>query len=96
MAAEGAFELGPLRPGSWRVAVRAEGHPYLVTDPWPVAADAVVDIGTLWLPPAGTIRVRLENEHGLQPTLSVGNHDRTQWSGCAVTAWSGCPTPAAR
>jgi len=75
----GAFELGPLVPGTWRVWVRAQGHPTVWSEWHQVAADAVCDTGTIWLPAGGSVRVRIRGAEGLEPRLTLTDATFSRW-----------------
>ena len=78
---KGRFDLGPLPAGTWRVSVLPDEHPYLLSDPWELAAGAVLNIGTLELQPSGRIRVRLRGAEGHKLHLSVSYEDGSPGSG---------------
>ncbi len=56
---DGRFELGPMAPGVWRVAVQCREHPDFESEPRELAADATWDLGTITLVHGGTAQLRL-------------------------------------
>jgi RNA polymerase sigma factor (sigma-70 family) len=68
---QGAFRLGPLVPGEWRLTIRAEGLPQLTTEWRTLAADEKVELGTIWLVAGGTVRVEVHAPDGLAPRMSL-------------------------
>ncbi len=76
----GTFAIGPLQPGTWRLRIEAIDQPTITTEWREIAADASLDLGRIWLPPAGTIRVRLHGADGLDPHVHVYDAALGNWS----------------
>lgn len=55
--ADGRFEIGPLRPGRYRLRASARGYAERVAEPLELAPDATVDAGTIQLTAGGDVRV---------------------------------------
>jgi len=76
----GSFELGPLVPGKWLVAIDADDWPDATFDWRQVAAHTTWDLGTILLPRGGTVRVRVAGEGELRPRFAIGDPTLTRWA----------------
>jgi hypothetical protein len=77
----GAFAIGPLPPGTWSVWIRVPDQPTTWTEWREVGEGAKCDLGKIWLPVAGTIRVRLHAAEGDRPMLAATDATLAHWTG---------------
>jgi RNA polymerase sigma-70 factor (ECF subfamily) len=76
----GAFRLGPLPPGIYRVEIRAGGQSKFTTSPYALKEGQELDLGSLRLAESGTVLVRLRSKEGSPPgdvNLSVYGESHT-------------------
>lgn len=77
----GAFTIGPLQRGNWSVCIRVPDQPTIWTEWREIDEGAKCDLGKIWLPMSGTIRVRLHAVEGNEPILAASDATLAHWTG---------------
>lgn len=76
----GRFSVGPLRAGTWSVAIRVPEQPTTWTEWREISAAAKVNLGQIRLPVAGTIHVRLHGAGELDLRVFASDASLAHWT----------------
>ena len=79
---DGAFELGPLVPGTWVVTARSSEHPTFRSEPRELAADATWDLGQVHMVAGGKATVQVEGD---RTGVYLSIRDEVTQEGSALT-----------
>lgn len=77
----GAFDIGPVEAGSWQLVVQTPGQAKVWSGPHRLATNSRLDLGTIRLPVAGTILVRLRGTTDGRVSVVIADHSFTRWTG---------------